>query len=267
MGFPTRRKAAVETYAQAMHKQEQAQAIGEAMRFPCLEAALHDGAVLKFYDRTNAVFYVALGTEGETGSMSTDGGSQLAVTPRAMRLLTAMAEIEQQLACQPALDAPEMMTGAPAEHDAIEGYLLHSRSMTGRVSFDGSYKAEFSTHEHIVAFTVRAATLQALYALCVQQGEAMRAERAKSYGEAKLIPYRLPSFMGSNEAERLAGTLEIARERAGDMWVVDQLLRGIGVESAPAPTDHVQELRDQVAGVIDAIRHGHDDKARRLLSQ
>lgn len=92
------------------------------------------------------MFYVAVGHEVD-GSF--DEGKLLAASPRSMKLLGAFAEIEATLAGKDGLGTPSMMTGAPSEQDALEGYSLYSRSQTARITFEGgAYKLQMSAYDY-----------------------------------------------------------------------------------------------------------------------
>jgi hypothetical protein len=235
------RKASQAALNRTFQRQQAAEDAGSSFEFPQIEKALAAGATLEFFDRTNAVFYVEVGHQQADGKL--DESLPHASVPRAMRLVSAFAEIEAQLAGKKGYDSPSMMTGAPSEHDAIEGYLLYYKSQTGRITLsDGTYSLQFSRYDSTeqqsvpVGDPLTGPTLSDVYSQAVELAERLRADKAAKYGQDAPIPYALPAFMGDNEALRLRALLQMARERAeSDLWLVNEILRG--VDGNDTPTD------------------------------
>jgi hypothetical protein len=244
----------------AFSQQEAANQLGGTFELPVLDVALRGGAKLTAWDRTNAVFVV---------QVSVPGSDALGGVPRAMHLLGALAEIEQQLAGADSLGTPSMMTGNPSGHDAVEGYWLSSRSQTLTFTFedDAYVLTRKSSAGEPGGEALRAPTLRELYSLAVETAERERSQRSVERGEDEPAPYRLPDLMGDNEDVRLIAALRLAAKHAERApWLVDMILRDVAPGPGPA-TEHVLALRTAAEQVGNAGYRNDGAEAAAIISR
>jgi len=123
-----------EAWAEAVALEEEAQAEGVRFSLPKLEQRLAAGAVVKIFDRTNAVFYLGL-FQAEVGASLKDL-EPLAQVPRAMFLLAGLADLEAQLKGGSWKRKGAVLTGAPEEQDGLENF-LSMQSATAWLSKEG----------------------------------------------------------------------------------------------------------------------------------
>jgi hypothetical protein len=142
---------------EALDKIETAYDIGSYFAFPELDRALEQGALVKVFDRTNAVFVLILGRREVDGvdpaapnlksHLHIPEEDIIAISPRNMHLIAGLADLEARLTPargQDGLKLPVALTGAPDDHDGLENHISYSSSTLRITKQAGLYRLALS---------------------------------------------------------------------------------------------------------------------------